>query len=260
MILSTREHAALGRLFGLLAEGLAARELRERLGAALLDLLQADHFASFVWDAGSRRFGQGVWINMDAANLQRYDDWYQFRDPITLQLQARRHATAVSAVMPHDALARTEFFNDFLARDGLHWGINLHAFDGGRALGDLRIWRGRHRREFEPHDLALLDLIEPAFVSALRRAATDPPPKDGAAQAAAHVSGQPLSPREREVAAAVARGLTDKEIARELGLSPASVRTYLNRLFEKTGAQRRAGLARWLEAQRAGAGSGPSSA
>ena len=57
MILSTREHAALGRLFGLLAEGLAAHELRERLGAALLDLLRADHFASFVWDAAARRFG-----------------------------------------------------------------------------------------------------------------------------------------------------------------------------------------------------------
>lgn len=93
-------------------------------------------------------------------------------------------------------------------------------------------------------------------MSALRRAAADQPP----ANVAARVTGQPLSPREREVAEAVARGLTDKEIARELGLSPASVRTYLNRLFEKTGAQRRAGLARWLEAQRAGAGSGPSSA
>ena len=248
MHLSTREHAALGRLFGLLAEGLAARELRERLGAALLDLLQADHFASFVWDARTRRFGQGVWINMDAANLQRYDDWYQFRDPITLQLQARRHATAVSELMPHAELARTEFFNDFLARDGLHWGINLHAFDGLRALGDLRIWRGRHRQEFQAHDKALLDLIEPAFVAALCR--VQPAPADG----------QLLSPREQQVAAAVARGLTDKEIARELGLAPSSVRTYLNRLFDKTGTQRRAGLVHWVDAQRAaGGGSRPSS-
>lgn len=254
MILSTREHAALGRLFGLLAEGLAAHELRERLGAALLDLLQADHFASFVWDAAARRFGQGVWINMDASNLQRYDDWYQFRDPITLQLQAQRHATAVSQVMPHAQLVRTEFFNDFLARDGLHWGINLHAFDGDHALGDLRVWRGRHRREFDTHDKALLDLIEPAFLSALRLAAK--PRMDGPA-AQPRWDGPPLSPREREVAAAVARGLTDKEIARELGLSPTSVRTYLNRLFDKTGAQRRAGLVHWMDAQRAGGGSRP---
>ncbi|MEN9629728.1 MAG: hypothetical protein RJA10_2955 [Pseudomonadota bacterium] len=247
MILSTREHAALGRLFGLLAEGLPAHELRRQLGAALLDLLQADHFASFVWDADARRFDQGVWINMDASNLKRYADWYQFRDPITLPLQMRRHATAVSEVMPHAELLGTEFFNDFLARDGLHWGINLHAFDGARALGDLRVWRGRHRREFDDHDKALLDLIEPAFRAALRRAA--PPPGGGPV----------LSTREHEVAAAVARGLTDKEIARELGLSPSSVRTYLNRLFDKTGTHRRAGLVRWIDLQRAGGGRRPNS-
>lgn len=251
MILSTREHQALGRVFALLAEGLGERELRERIGHALLDLLQADHFASFVWDGATRRFGQGVWLGMEADNLARYDAWYQFRDPITLQLQARRHATPVSAVMPHAELIRTEFFNDFLARDGLHWGINLHAFDGTRALGDLRIWRGRRRREFERHDQALLDLIEPALVAALRRQAV----------AASAPGAAGLSPREREVAAAVARGLTDKQIGRELGLAPSSVRTYLNRLFDKTGAQRRAGLARWAAAhlQRGGAGSGPNS-
>ena len=165
MILSTREQAALARVFGLLAEDMDERAMRLAVGAALLDLLQADQFASFVWDG--RRFGDGVWLQMDPANLARYDRWYQYRDPITFQLQARRHATPVSAVMPHAELARTEFFNDFLARDGLHWGINLHAFDGDQALGDLRIWRGRQRREFTPHDRALLDLVEPAFIAAL---------------------------------------------------------------------------------------------
>jgi DNA-binding CsgD family transcriptional regulator len=146
--------------------------------------------------------------------------------------------------MPHRELARTEFFNDFLARDGLHWGINLHAFDGDRALGDLRIWRARTRREFEPHDKALLGLVEPAFIAALRRARP--------AGAAPAVAVEPrerearLSPREREVAQAVLRGLTDKQIARELGLSVSSVRTYLGRLFDKTGATRRAGLAQSL--------------
>jgi DNA-binding CsgD family transcriptional regulator len=171
---------------------------------------------------------------MDGANLARYDAWFQYNDPITFQLQARRHATAVSEVMPHAELARTEFFNDFLARDGLHWGINLHAFDGLRALGDLRIWRGRTRREFDPHDKALLDLIEPAFIAALRRAR----PADA-------LPAVMLSPRERQVAHAVLRGLTDKQIARELGLSASSVRTYLNRLFDKTGTARRSGLAAW---------------
>ena len=246
MILSESERHVLGRIFGLLADDLGEREIRARIGAALLDLLHADYFASFVWNAGAARFDGGLWINMDTANLARYDAWFQYRDPITFELQARRHATAVSEVMPHRELARTEFFNDFLARDGLHWGINLHAFDGERALGDLRVWRGRHRREFEPHDKALLDLIEPAFIAALRRcghadADTAPP---------AAASEPRLSARERDVVRGVCDGLTDKQIARQLGIGVASVRTYLQRIFEKTGVQRRAGLARLLEHSR----------
>lgn len=243
MYLSAREHAALRRVFGLLAEPHGERAVREQMGSALLELFEADQFASFVWKPRERRFGDGVWLNMDSANLARYDAWYQYHDPITFALQARRHATAVSEVMPHAQLQRTEFFNDFLARDGLHWGINLHAFDGEQALGDLRIWRARHRREFERHDKALLDLIEPAFAAAMRRARRTPAATPGRVHAAVAA----LSPRELAVAAAVTRGLTDKQIARELGLAVSSVRTYLNRLFDKTGAQRRAGLAQWAE-------------
>ena len=236
MILSKRETTALGRVFALLAEGLGEREVRLQVGQALLDLLAADQFASYVWDDKGSRFADGVWLHMDPANLARYEAWYQYHDPITFALQARRHATLVSEVMPHQELRRTEFFNDFLARDGLHWGINLHAFDGAQALGDLRIWRARQRREFEAHDRALLDLVEPAFVAALRRTRHPLLAPPGAAAAG-------LSVREREVATLVAQGLTDKAIARTLHISVSSVRTYLRRLGGKAGVHRRAAIA-----------------
>lgn len=42
-----------------------------------------------------------------------------------------------------------------------------------------------------------------------------------------------LTPREREIVAAVREGLTSKEIARALGLSPRTVETYRSRLMEK---------------------------
>lgn len=238
MFLSGPEQRALASCFALLAQDLNEREIRERIGRATLDLFRADYFASFVWSPEKGRFADGVSMNMDLSNLQKYDAWYQYRDPITFALQSKRHATAVSEVMPRSELLKTEFFNDFLAHDGLHWGINLHAFDGPMALGDLRIWRSRARREFDGHDKLLLDLIEPAFVAALRRAhdARKPPPSPQLAVAA-------LSRRELEVARCVCRGLTDKEIARELGIALPSVRTYLQRLFDKLGVHRRAGLA-----------------
>jgi DNA-binding CsgD family transcriptional regulator len=238
MFLSSNEQRALADCFALLAQDLNEREIRVRIGRATLDLFHADHFASYVWNASAGCFDDAVSINMDPANLRRYEAWYQYRDPITFELQSRRHATLVSEVMPRKDFLKTEFFNEFLARDGLHWGINLHAFNGDEALGDLRIWRGRNRREFGSHDKALLDMIEPAFVASLQRARRT----RQVAQASA-LPSTVLSRREMQVARCVCRGLTDKEIARELAISLPSVRTYMQRLFDKVGVHRRAGLA-----------------
>lgn len=240
MHLSPAEQGQLSACFALLAQDLNAHDIRARLGEQLLGLFRADHFASYVWDEASGRFEHGLAINMDPANLERYQAWYQFRDPITFRLQQCRRATLVSEVMPRQALLRSEFFNDFLARDGLHWGINLHAFDGAQALGDLRIWRGRQGREFGEHERELLQFIEPAFASALRRARDARRPEGQVGEAALAA----LSPREKAVAHCVGRGLTDKEIARELGIGLPSVRTYLQRVFDKLGVHRRAALAR----------------
>lgn len=238
MFLSGTEQRALATCFSLLAEDLNEREIRERMGQATLALFRADHFASYIWNSPSGCFAHRVAIHMDPANLQRYEAWYQYRDPITFALQSRRHATLVSEVMPRRDFLKTEFFNDFLARDGLHWGINLHAFDGDEALGDLRIWRGRSGNEFSAHDKQLLDMLAPAFVAALRRARRSLP-----ARTPATLPLAALSRREMEVARCVCRGLTDKEIARELAIALPSVRTYLQRLFDKLGVHRRAGLA-----------------
>jgi DNA-binding CsgD family transcriptional regulator len=242
MFLSGTEQRALATCFSLLAEDLNEREIRERMGQATLALFRADHFASYIWSAPSGCFARPVAIHMDPANLQRYEAWYQYRDPITFALQSRRHATPVSEVMPRRDFLKTEFFNDFLARDGLHWGINLHAFDGDEALGDLRIWRGRRGEEFTAHDKQLLDMLEPAFVAALRRARRSLP-----AGSASTLPLAALSRREMEVARCVCRGLTDKEIARELAIALPSVRTYLQRLFDKLGVHRRAGLAQLVD-------------
>ena len=48
-----------------------------------------------------------------------------------------------------------------------------------------------------------------------------------------------LSPREREVATLVARGLSNKEVARELGLSSGTVKIHLHSIFQKLGAKSR---------------------
>ena len=56
---------------------------------------------------------------------------------------------------------------------------------------------------------------------------------------AATAAGLGISPRELEVLGALARGLSTKEIARTLAISPNTVKTHTSRLFEKLPAANR---------------------
>jgi len=56
-----------------------------------------------------------------------------------------------------------------------------------------------------------------------------------------------LNEREQALLERIARGLSDKLIARELGLSPGTVRTYNSTLFRKLGVENRREAVRWAQ-------------
>ena len=58
-------------------------EVRQRVGKTLLELLNADYFASYVWDEEQNKFVSCVQLNMNREDLKVYEDYYQFHDPIT---------------------------------------------------------------------------------------------------------------------------------------------------------------------------------
>jgi DNA-binding NarL/FixJ family response regulator len=68
------------------------------------------------------------------------------------------------------------------------------------------------------------------------RAVTDTPP----------ATGLVLTPRESDIAALIADGLQNNEIAFRLNLSPATVRTHLRHIFRRLGIANRAQLAAWI--------------
>jgi DNA-binding CsgD family transcriptional regulator len=62
-----------------------------------------------------------------------------------------------------------------------------------------------------------------------------------------------LTPRELEILSLVAAGETDRDIARQLFISIATVYSHLDRIRDKTGARRRAQMTRlYLESQKDG--------
>ena len=203
-------------------------DVRAPVLADLARLLRADYGASYVWSERSGRFGNATILNMEPDNIARYDTWFQYRDPITHRMRALARPALVDEIMPRRDLHRTEFYTDFLARDGLSHGINMFLKDGARDLGDFRLWRGHRAPDFSQRELALLRALEPFLKAALMR-------QQG--------GDTPLSPRELEVVRLVARGCTDRDISRILGISHGTVRTHLGRAMAKEDCANRSELA-----------------
>ena len=244
--LSSRETGILVRIMQDLTRMGDSETLRLQLGERLLDLLRADYFASYVWSADAASDTGRVAINMNPANLEAYETYYQFRDPITQKLRRRRRATHVNEILAQDDLARTEFFNDFLTRDGLCYGMNFHAHCGTAHIGDLRIWRGRNRETFDRRDIELLEAIGQAFANALcsvhvfeRQLNAADPNRRIDNWSTRHG----LTARETDVVRLAVYGRRDAEIAEELEISITTVRTHLGNVFQKSGIVGRAALA-----------------
>ena len=239
MNLTTKETDLVFSIMADLSYGHGSNELRRRVGAKLLDLLGAQYFASYVWNSVENAFTDRVSINMSDANLGAYEQYYQYCDPITPVLQRRRKATGVSDIMPRSRFVRTEFFNDFLANDGLHYGVNYYAYSGGTNIGDLRIWRGKGREDFSFRELEILDAIGPAFTNAMRTALSREISVRGKVDLISALdqaaTSAMLTAREKEICAALLAGLSDQQIAEKCGISFTTVRSHLKHIYGKLG-------------------------
>ncbi|MFG3591242.1 LuxR C-terminal-related transcriptional regulator [Bradyrhizobium sp. RDI18] len=238
MHISARKHRVLSGIIELLSADYAdSRDLRRTIGESLLDLLDADLYASYVWNPQRQAFERGVAINMDHSYVDKYQNYFQHCHASTTRRWMRQGVSLVSAIIPHRELERTEIYNDFLRPSGHYYGINLFAFDGRDSIGDIRIWRRNGHPDFDRDEVGLLSLITPGFTQALKRIETRSGQRTPTRPASAR-----LSPREAEVAELAAQGLADKEIARRLDVTFATVRTHLDNAFSKFGVRNRTQL------------------
>jgi DNA-binding CsgD family transcriptional regulator len=252
--LDRTQSSALASALGILAEARDADELMQGLAAPITRLFGTDRMVSREHDARTSMYSIRIAHNLDPAHAASYDRHFQFCDPVTPRLKTRRCASFTQVFAPGE-LSRTEFFNDFLRVHEIHWGMNLYAHAGGRCVGDLLVFRSRTQPDFDGNDLDILRLIEPAFAAALLRVEDQgrPPacstplgplgPLDPDEAGHVLVDRNGLTARESQVAVQVARGASDKEIARDLGIELSTVRYYLTNALRKLDVKGRTRLA-----------------
>ncbi|GAA4380225.1 hypothetical protein [Paeniglutamicibacter cryotolerans] len=104
---------------------------RLQIGHSLMRLLDADVYVSCRLDANDA-YSSPVWVNMSDANMRRYQEHFQFHDPLTPRMRAAGRAARVADVVDPRALRATEFHSDFLAADALAEGTNYFPASPGR--------------------------------------------------------------------------------------------------------------------------------
>ncbi|HCD5206774.1 TPA: response regulator transcription factor [Klebsiella pneumoniae] len=203
-------------------------ELRKEILPDIGTLLNADFIASYVWSPKDSKSKQGYGWYISESALESYEKKWQFIDPITPLLRKSQRATCVDNVISRSTLEKSMFYNEFLKPNGMHYGINIYFVNNRVDLGDLRIWRREKSRNFGNREIALLNILESHFIQSLQRHV---------------VFDSKLSERERQVVEQLRLGLSDKEIARNLGISFTTVRTHLSRAMVKQGSSNRTELA-----------------
>jgi DNA-binding CsgD family transcriptional regulator len=193
----------------------------------ILRLLRADTLASYVWEPDKGRYDQPVSVNHDVHKVAQYVASLQFDDPLTRRMRLLKGAQIVETCFPMAELERTDFYTGFLEPDGMHHGLNIFLPARSGKVFDLRIWRNRQRAPFGQREIDLLDTLALHVARALQ---------------AGDAGLSLLSPRERDIGRLIARGCTDKEISDILGIGFSTVRTHVNRCFEKLGCSNRAEL------------------
>lgn len=210
------------------------RSPREIVARALFDLTHAERLASYRWDAKTGKYHKPLLINLNPQHSQHYIDVLQHNDPITPMMRNQRTATRIQDVVPLQDFERLAFYNEFLRPDEMYHGVNVFLRTGSDVLCDFRLFRGPKSPAFSRRDLLMIDSMSRYLVKTMELEQSN----EGALDI--------LTARERELAKLVARGCTDADIQRILGISFSTVRTHMARCFEKLGCANRSELAAFI--------------
>lgn len=234
-MLTVPQTKSMMRLVDALADCRGADPIKDAdVAPALCDLLGVDFIGVAYWNHRNAAYDDAYCHGRDACMFTDYEQHYQALDPIGFGRRCTGEATThIHTLVPPIELERSEYYNDFLVRHGTTEGINASLYAEGRYLTDIRFWRGPSRSLLGAHECRLVDLLRPYLRAALVRHRRPGIPAR-------------VTAGEARVAALVARGLSDKQIAARLGISYWTVRTHVAALFGKSGCRNRVGFAAWF--------------
>ncbi len=196
--------------------------------------------------AGIFRHEGAVNVNIDDRAFADFFTYYAPRHPL---VEKNLHRTTVNQSLrltdyvPRSRLEHTEWGRDFQPRAGIFHELSVNLGFEGIPVAAMAIHRSRQAGDFTRRDVAVLDVMIPHLAALLHSITVVESTCLSLDGLRSRFAGFGLSERERDVAALVAGGLSNRHVARRLFISELTVKDHLKRIFRKLDIERRSQLA-----------------
>jgi DNA-binding CsgD family transcriptional regulator len=240
-----------------------SREDQEAMLSFLVRFFDANSLVCFV--AGSEEeeidWAATISVNTEREWAMRYRDHYRREDPLYQdQFLSGGDVFKTDDVIPYSRLVKSEYYHDFLRPQRAFSELIIRLRSHGRFFGVIDVMRSKEQPVFDARDVLRAALLAPHITNSLENTALLLELREERDTLRGMLNGAPESPgnpplprcpaltrREGEIVRCVARGLTNKEIARLLSISLLTVETHLKNIFQKTGASNRVHLLSCVE-------------
>ena len=150
---------------------LEMNNLRTRVLGELQKAFHANILTFFLADP-KKRLSHPVLRDGDPAICQKYLDYYHQSDPMSPNRNPNvgKGVLRYCDVTRYSKFIKTEYYNDFLAPQPIHFGIFLYLKSPTRLLGRISIFRPKRYTNFSERDVIIAKLIAPHLSFALENA------------------------------------------------------------------------------------------
>jgi DNA-binding CsgD family transcriptional regulator len=240
-----------------------SNEGRETMLSSLVQFFGASSLVCFVTNGDSEEVDWAATISIatDKEWAVRYRDHYRHEDPLYQdQFLSGGDVFKTDDVVPYARLVKSEYYHDFLRPQRAFSELIIRLRSGGRFVGVIDVMRSKDQPVFETSDVLKAAILAPHITSSFENAVLFQELREerdllrarlngtsGGPDGAVRSRRPALTRREADIVRCVARGYTNKEIARMLSISLLTVEAHLKNIFQKTGASNRVHLLTCVE-------------
>lgn len=226
--------------------------MRQQFLELLKMLIPYDSASFYLAGAGNDRLLRDpVTVNITMEKLKEYDQYEGIDYTRWIFMSGKNMAYRETDLFSGPERESSRFYNEFYARHGIHYSVQLSLAFHERFLGIVSLYRPKGEEDFTEKDVFILEQLKEHLAFRLYRdiAADSPLVLESAAAPEGAGDDAPrrfdLTAREMEILSLILKGLSNQDVAETLFISGHTVKKHVLNIYRKLHVRNRMQLLRF---------------